>query len=310
MALKVECTCGKTYQVPDDAAGKRLKCPACGQALLVPEAPTEESPAEAAGTCPNCGADLKPGAVFCGGCGTDLRTGSRRQPQAPAVAARGHTRRAIVLPWGRIIGAAALVGVVAAAWFGLLRPILVRSAIDDAMKPAEKARYETTLQMLREAQGKAYGAYAEEVEFRIAQIGLEKQFEGHRTSPEGRAIRMKAVPEVAESGELLLNVTFRNTADQPITLRRRAFYLVSASGMAPAVGRSGPTVEGVLVAPGQVQEGLVAFRRLPGSPFGLITADAAKQQMLVYNDGTRYRPTPFILLGKNGLSLEPEETAP
>jgi hypothetical protein len=37
MSLSVPCTCGKTYQVDDSFAGKRVKCKACGSSLVVPQ---------------------------------------------------------------------------------------------------------------------------------------------------------------------------------------------------------------------------------------------------------------------------------
>src|SRR5689334_3296414 len=36
MPLLLECDCGKRLNVPDEHAGKRVKCPACSQVLTVP----------------------------------------------------------------------------------------------------------------------------------------------------------------------------------------------------------------------------------------------------------------------------------
>ena len=36
MPIKVSCSCGKTLTAPDAAAGKKAKCPACGQIVPVP----------------------------------------------------------------------------------------------------------------------------------------------------------------------------------------------------------------------------------------------------------------------------------
>jgi hypothetical protein len=36
MAIKFHCSCGKTLVVKDEAAGKRVKCPACGQVCQIP----------------------------------------------------------------------------------------------------------------------------------------------------------------------------------------------------------------------------------------------------------------------------------
>jgi hypothetical protein len=48
--MLVTCSCGKTLKVRDELAGKRVKCPGCGQAILVEEEaarPTERKPARA-----------------------------------------------------------------------------------------------------------------------------------------------------------------------------------------------------------------------------------------------------------------------
>ena len=38
MTIKVQCGCGKSLQVKDELAGKRVRCPACKQAVGVPPA--------------------------------------------------------------------------------------------------------------------------------------------------------------------------------------------------------------------------------------------------------------------------------
>ncbi len=176
-----------------------------------------------------------------------------------------------------------------------------RSAIADAMKPAGEAKYDTSLEMLRAARSRAYGRYAQEVEFRIGQLELQKKYAlPGGVSPEGRAIDLEAVPEVAGSGKLLLDVAVANAGDKPIVLQRMAFYLVGSAGIVPAVEHSAGSVDGVVVAPGGTGKGVVAFRKLPGSPLGLISPEVIKPQTLVYNDGTRYTSTQFLLMGAGG----------
>src|SRR5687767_15061553 len=45
MSITWHCECGKSGKVPDDKAGKKGKCPACGRVIQVPlpEPPPEES---------------------------------------------------------------------------------------------------------------------------------------------------------------------------------------------------------------------------------------------------------------------------
>src|SRR5438876_233579 len=50
MPLVVNCSCGKQMRVPDEFAGKRVKCPACQTPCAVPAggAPSRPAPAPAA----------------------------------------------------------------------------------------------------------------------------------------------------------------------------------------------------------------------------------------------------------------------
>lgn len=48
MPITMTCACGKTLSVPDDAAGRRARCPACNAVMQVPGTPPEP-PAEPAG---------------------------------------------------------------------------------------------------------------------------------------------------------------------------------------------------------------------------------------------------------------------
>lgn len=44
MAIQVTCNCGKTLQAKDEHAGKRLRCPSCGEAIAVPLSPSGPPP--------------------------------------------------------------------------------------------------------------------------------------------------------------------------------------------------------------------------------------------------------------------------
>jgi len=47
MVISLECTCGQRFNVPDHLAGKKGRCPACGEQLEIPSAPpTHEAPVE------------------------------------------------------------------------------------------------------------------------------------------------------------------------------------------------------------------------------------------------------------------------
>lgn len=72
MPLVIDCLCGKKLKVRDELAGKKVKCPGCGQAIAAP-APVEVEPAGEevmAGEPPLVPANVKPG-----GASTDVQAG-------------------------------------------------------------------------------------------------------------------------------------------------------------------------------------------------------------------------------------------
>jgi hypothetical protein len=115
MPISAACACGKSVRVKDDLAGKRVKCPACGQAFVIPASkPVKQvsqpsrkqnvSPAEEqfwdeglrlapqkASACPACAASLPEEAVVCVQCGFDRRTGVKRQTAVSSPAPHSST---------------------------------------------------------------------------------------------------------------------------------------------------------------------------------------------------------------------------
>lgn len=81
MAIVVNCTCGKQFNVKEELAGKRGKCTACGRVLSVPTpAPAfdqEKASPSHQRACRTCRKALQPNAVICLHCGHDLRTGNQ-----------------------------------------------------------------------------------------------------------------------------------------------------------------------------------------------------------------------------------------
>ncbi len=99
MPIVVACQCGQRFQARDELAGRQAKCPKCGSILTIPR-PAARSPASsskpaasplddilddagidelAKPRCPECHAELKPGAVLCVACGYDLKSGKQLQ---------------------------------------------------------------------------------------------------------------------------------------------------------------------------------------------------------------------------------------
>lgn len=131
MPISFACRCGKKFQVKDDWAGKKSKCPACGAVLTIPApaakttAPPEsnlkdllaeegyaihedeeEKPKQKAGPpCPACNEPMQPGAVLCVLCGFDTRIGKQRTPtKRPSRAAQAVPRWALIaVPAGLLV---------------------------------------------------------------------------------------------------------------------------------------------------------------------------------------------------------------
>lgn len=98
MAIPITCQCGKALKVPDTAAGRVVKCPACSQNINVPAVgggkpqPASAAPApnrmnelfdeegfsqHVAAVCPACRQEMQAGAVLCTKCGYNVQTGEK-----------------------------------------------------------------------------------------------------------------------------------------------------------------------------------------------------------------------------------------
>lgn len=106
MPIKATCRCGQSFAAKDELAGRTVKCPKCGQGLVVP-APTSapsQSPTSSiadlldeAGVatqsgprCPRCENPILPNAVLCTKCGLNLQTGMAVASSVRANKAVGH----------------------------------------------------------------------------------------------------------------------------------------------------------------------------------------------------------------------------
>ena len=94
MTIPFACSCGKSFQAKDEFAGKRTKCPACGQVLVIPQparadAPPPEPEALIHFRC-DCGKEFKVKPEFagrstkCPACGQTLVIPGNRASPAPA----------------------------------------------------------------------------------------------------------------------------------------------------------------------------------------------------------------------------------
>ena len=162
--ITFQCSCGKKLRTKDDAAGKRVKCPACGKPVQVPggqaaprakapgaprppaPAPQRPEPASDFGLqphpedepedkptgspCPHCHVPLPVGAVICTTCGLDLRTGK--------AFARPKTLMEKI-PWKTVWKAASSLAVLAVV---AVAAVLVKNHIDRKREAARKAEQE------------------------------------------------------------------------------------------------------------------------------------------------------------------------
>jgi len=92
MAIQVECACGKRLRVPEEHAGKKVRCTGCQAVMLVPAAELPEAAvvvedeAEEAGyamekvlKCPGCKHEWPVDTKVCIDCGYNFETGRKMQ---------------------------------------------------------------------------------------------------------------------------------------------------------------------------------------------------------------------------------------
>lgn len=116
--MKLRCSrCGKALQVKEELAGRKVKCPSCGMVFVVPPAGTNGT------VCPQCGAEMPPGAVLCVNCGYDARTGGTVEtPPSETDADREEPRGRLKVPL-LVCGAAVILVVLG----GLVWLVVARS---------------------------------------------------------------------------------------------------------------------------------------------------------------------------------------
>jgi len=78
VAIRFKCQCGKEFSVADNLAGKKAKCPGCGEMIVIPGSPPGAAVGgPQTGHCPNCGGLVSPVTIICPACKYNLRTGER-----------------------------------------------------------------------------------------------------------------------------------------------------------------------------------------------------------------------------------------
>lgn len=113
MTVDAPCpSCGRVLQLPDDAAGKRVRCRQCSTLLGIQAVPgggltlrAVEAPPRA---CATCGADIAATDAFCAHCGAPADAGAPAQPaHVPRIDREARRGRRVAAARGRRVGQAA-----------------------------------------------------------------------------------------------------------------------------------------------------------------------------------------------------------
>jgi predicted RNA-binding Zn-ribbon protein involved in translation (DUF1610 family) len=146
VTLEFSCThCGKALSTSNDKAGRKAKCPGCGEAVLVPSPAVEDAFAEdddlplesepaADITCPMCGAQNASRAKKCEACGEPLKSGKSRQRRPQAIEAGEVLSSAWAIfkqEMGLVIGGVLVAGLIN---IGMSLPQSILSGIAGAMQ--------------------------------------------------------------------------------------------------------------------------------------------------------------------------------
>lgn len=128
-AIKLQCVCGHTLDLPASLAGKQIRCKRCNKVLKVPAAQAQpgqvdltasgrariaqELTVQGSRPCPGCGQLYPPSVVICVGCGLNVDSGamlyaSLDDQSGDAVQPEDRRSAAPVGLWGRILRALGL----------------------------------------------------------------------------------------------------------------------------------------------------------------------------------------------------------
>jgi hypothetical protein len=103
MPISFECSCGRQLQVPDEHAGKRVRCPKCEETLLVPSGAAGDAPAGLVRFRCACGKQMQAQAAYagevveCPACGGDVVIPGRERDRAGSIRADRPERQPAVL---------------------------------------------------------------------------------------------------------------------------------------------------------------------------------------------------------------------
>jgi hypothetical protein len=192
----------------------------------------------------------------------------------------------------RIVAGAVIVVVLGAAWVFVGAPLFGGWKLGEAQQaflrgdlPAALER----LERLRVASADERG----DVELLYKQVTLEIEKNQGQTLHEGWPVPSDRAEMVVEPLErpsepgVLFRVTIRNKGKTPLVLKQSHFYVRGTRDIKDVASHTANTIEGVVVAPGQSNKGIIAFRAMPTRGVGSIDV-VGGTYYLTFNNGDVY----------------------
>ncbi len=328
MPIRFRCPCGKLLEADEGTEGRRTKCPACQLIQSIPaQEPTgiglelasakPSSPPPQGSTCPNCGKPLAAEALLCVQCGYNARTGAvagaaagpaaeppvRAADEPAAQAPPGAPSEELEeeaagprfsLPVKKIVGGAAVLVVLALAWFLVIKPLSSGMNMSSARSLFTNGDLDEAAAKYKEIREKVSPENRALCDLRVKQIALEKKLNAGRIFSEGqnkiapRNLEMTLHTGPPSGGALSFKIHFRNSTQEAITLKKDYFYLRGSSDIVTVTEHQDNEL-GQVVKPGERVSGLAHFRRLPQFKANRkLGRRTEKVYFMMYNDGKHY----------------------
>lgn len=295
MAIQFECGCGTVLRAQDEHAGEKAHCPTCRAALVIPtqlQLQQADEQQAAARVCADCGESLEQGGVVCMSCGLNTRTGRAASTKTDAV----RPKRGLweILHLKKIVAAAVVLVVLGAGWFAVAAPIITKLNISNAVGYVTNGDLEEALAEFRAMRDKTSGSAQDRIDLWIRQLDLEAENNRGPVLSQGKlitsdALRMKTSRKPVTGSAVLFNVELANLSDKPLTVANDQFYVRGLSDIVLVANHTDNTFDGVVIKPGEIGSGVIAFRKMPDHPVRRrIGRQTQTAYYIVFNDGDRY----------------------
>jgi hypothetical protein len=238
--------------------------------------------------------------ILCVQCGYNLETGEGAGggiPSGPAPEEEEFEEGGglgIQLPIKQIVMGVVVLAALGLGWFYVIQPIRKAAGLNNAHSMFTNGDLDDALAEYRQLAQTMTGEDKEFCELRARQIELEKKLNTGRVfshgqnllQPEGLEITNKKGP--SGSAGLSFKIRCNNKSDVPVTLKKEYFY-VRGSSDAVTVHHHEDNDLGQTVKPGERDEALVHFRRLPQFKASRkLGRRTEKVYFMTFNDGEHY----------------------